>query len=75
VLGTLEPAIETDLYRFDAAAGGRLFFDVQARTGATSARWRLVDPLSNLLVERDFSGTGSDVDTLTMPGRSSWSIS
>src|SRR5262249_51626187 len=42
--GTLDPANETDLYRFQAAAGDRVFFDTQARSGAGSARWRLLDP-------------------------------
>src|SRR5262249_54078569 len=44
VVGDLAPANETDLYRFDAAAGQKFFFDVQARGGATNARWRLIDP-------------------------------
>src|SRR5262249_16333239 len=43
VSGTLSPANETDLYRFTAAAGDRFFFDVQARSGATGATWRLID--------------------------------
>src|SRR5262249_24886268 len=34
--GSLAPANETDLYRFDAAAGQQFYFDVQARFGAPS---------------------------------------
>src|SRR5262249_58933865 len=44
VVGDLAPANETDLYRFDAAAGQKFTFDVQARGGATNAHWRLIDP-------------------------------
>src|SRR5262249_18070632 len=39
VSGTLNPANETDLYSFTAAAGDQFFFDVQARSGASQARW------------------------------------
>src|SRR5947207_8324215 len=33
VNGTLDPATETDLYRFTAAAGDQFFFDVQTGLG------------------------------------------
>src|SRR2546426_8590566 len=67
VLGTLDPASETDLYRFDATVGERDFFDVQARSGAPSARWRVLDPFSNPVVpERDFNSTGSDSGPVTL---------
>ena len=67
VVGTLTPVSETDQYRFEAAAGDRLFFDVQARSGAGSARWRLLDPFSNGVFEGAFnSASSSDQGPLTL---------
>src|SRR5438477_1189237 len=43
VSGSLSPASETDLYRFDAAAGDRFFFDVQVCAGEQGAAWRIID--------------------------------
>src|SRR5262249_32365582 len=54
VSGTLDPANETDLYRFTAAAGDRFFFRVQDRTGAPGAHWRLIGPSGNIVFERSF---------------------
>jgi len=34
---------------FNATAGQRIFFDVQERTGAGNARWRLIDPAGNFV--------------------------
>jgi RHS repeat-associated protein len=61
VSGTLAPGNETDLYRFDASAGEELFFDAQARSGLTNARWMLVDAYGNVLFN---SSLGQDVDTI-----------
>jgi RHS repeat-associated protein len=72
VSGDLSPANETDLYRFDAAAGDRFFFDAQARSGATGATWRLIDPYGNVaFTSTGFGNASSDVDvqTLTRTGR------
>jgi hypothetical protein len=63
VSGDLTPANETDLYRFNAAAGDRFFFDVQASTGAPGATWRLIDSYGNVLFNTGFA----DVATLTLP--------
>src|SRR6185369_17541340 len=70
VSGALDPATETDLYRFNIAGGEKLFFDVTARTNGSSSRWRLLDPFLNVVFENDFAGTSSDVGpiTLTRPG-------
>jgi hypothetical protein len=43
VSGQLTPANETDLYKFQASAGQRFFFDVQSRSGGNTY-WRLLDP-------------------------------
>jgi RHS repeat-associated protein len=74
VSGSLSPANETDLFRFDAAAGDRLYFDVQSRTGATSARWRLINPFGAVLFDTAFSSSSSDVDSLTLSTAGSYSV-
>lgn len=43
VNGRLDPGSVSQVYRFDAAAGQRLFFDVLSYTGQAPA-WRLLDP-------------------------------
>src|SRR5205814_8903062 len=45
VSGTLEPGNETDVYRFEAAAGDRVFFDLQARSGAGGGTRTVLDPI------------------------------
>src|SRR5213076_1744751 len=65
VSGVLDPGLETDLYRFTAAAGDRYFFDVVARSGTAGAIWRLIDPYGNVLFSNSFnSAITSDVDVL-----------
>src|SRR3990170_7535960 len=66
VSGGLWPANESDLYQFNAVAGDKFFFDAQARSGATNASWRLIDPYNNKVFEAAFGSVSSDVDTLTM---------
>src|SRR5262249_19208664 len=67
VSGSLNPANETDLYRFTSAAGDRFFFDVLARTNGGGSAWRLVDPYGNVLFSSLFGSTASsDVDVLTL---------
>src|SRR5439155_4256584 len=67
VSGTLSPANETDVYRFDAAAGDHFHFNMQARTGAGNPLWRLLDPLGAETFNTPFTNvTTSDVDTLTL---------
>jgi len=72
VSGDLSPANETDLYRFSAVAGESFYFDVQARTGAANARWRLVSPFNEIIFERAFNNdlVNSDAGpfTFTQPG-------
>ena len=69
--GTLDPATETDLFQFTAAAGDQFFFDVQERSGASRARWRLVDPFGNILFNTDFN---ADVNTLTLAQPGSYTL-
>ncbi len=65
---SLSPANETDMYRFNASAGDRLYFDTQIRTNAGNARQRLVDPFGNVLFFSTFIGSDVDVTTLTQSG-------
>jgi len=68
VVGTLNPANETDIYKFNATAGNTFYFDVQARTGSPNARWRIIDPAGNFVFNNaSFGDISSDVDTLSMP--------
>lgn len=68
VTGTLNPANETDAYKFTATAGSKFYFDVQERTGASNARWRLIDPNGNFIFNNLFFGdVNEDVDTQTLP--------
>ncbi|MFA7602290.1 MAG: LamG domain-containing protein, partial [Novosphingobium sp.] len=48
VAGTLSPASETDIYRFDAAAGDRLFF--QNLLAVSNATVRIIDPNGRQIV-------------------------
>ncbi|MCP5368563.1 MAG: LEPR-XLL domain-containing protein, partial [Hyphomicrobiales bacterium] len=46
--GVLSPANATNLYRLDATAGDRVFFNQMALSNATSWNsWRLIDPFGN----------------------------
>src|SRR5579883_2086515 len=63
---TLNPANETQAYRFNAAAGDRFFFHWISQTGIPNAYWRLYDPYGT----RVFGGYVGDEGTnvLTLPG-------
>ncbi|MGH2400957.1 MAG: LamG domain-containing protein, partial [bacterium] len=63
--GQLTPSRETDLYRFEAVAGERFYFDAQRATGNTDAiYWRLVDPYGKVVFDR--TSFNSDVGLLTL---------
>ena len=65
VSGTLASGKETALYRFEAQAGERVFFDAQSQSGG-SAWSRLIDPHGRQVW---FSGSGDvDVQTLALTG-------
>ena len=62
VSGQLAPANETDLYKFDAIAGDRYYFDQQTISGGATY-WRLLDPNGQVV----FGPNGfSDVDTIML---------
>ncbi len=59
ISGTLTPASQSDLYRFNATAGSRFYFDLQSSEGASNASWQLFDPFGSVV----FQNYLSDVDT------------
>jgi hypothetical protein len=61
--GQLNPGNETDLYRFNVAAGDRYSFDAQA-VSSSNGRVRLIDPYDNVVME---TGLNTDVATFTLP--------
>jgi subtilase family serine protease len=62
VVAELRPGKETDFYRFDAQAGARFYFDLQAVANG-DAQWRLINPFGDQV----FSGSlGSDIDTFAL---------
>ena len=65
VSGTLNPGNESAFYRFDAAAGDQMEFDLIA--GTINATWRLVDPYGNILFSSTFSTSQGPI-TLTQSG-------
>src|SRR5262249_38216210 len=62
---------ETDLYRFSASAGDRLFFDFLGKTGMPNAFWRLLDPYGNQLF---FNFFNADVDVQTLGASGSYTL-
>ena len=62
VSGQLSPGNETDIYRFNATAGDRYFFDCQALSN--TAYWRLQDPYGQVVF--DTSYMGSDIGPITL---------
>ena len=70
VSGTLSPGSQAEIYRFDAAAGERFYFDRQTQSG-TSAQWRLLAPNGRQLFRTDFN---SDVDTFELPDTGTYTL-
>ncbi|TAK52487.1 MAG: LEPR-XLL domain-containing protein, partial [Gammaproteobacteria bacterium] len=63
---TLTPANSTDLFRFDAEAGQRFFFDVTARVGG-DVYWRLLDPFGRVVFgPGNINNVWQDVDVTTL---------
>jgi hypothetical protein len=63
VSNSLNPANETDIYKFDVPfANNKFYFDVT--TGINNASWRLIDPFGNVLFTNNFV---TDNDTITLP--------
>jgi hypothetical protein len=62
VTGQLDPATETDAYRFEVQAGERFFFDMKSASGS-NAQWRLIDPLGEQVFANNIT---TDVDVVTL---------
>ncbi|MCB1631072.1 MAG: LEPR-XLL domain-containing protein, partial [Pseudomonadales bacterium] len=76
VSGTLDPANATQAWRFDATAGERFFFDVQARSGG-DVYWRLVDPDGRTVFGpryMNWTDGSSDQDVLTLAKSGSYTL-
>ncbi|MFA6444279.1 MAG: LEPR-XLL domain-containing protein, partial [Sterolibacterium sp.] len=67
VSGTLDPAKETDVYRFGATAGDRFYFDKQALAGG-DVYWRLYDPYGKSVFGPVSMNSDIDVTTLAFDG-------
>jgi len=66
VNGQLDPANETDAYRFSVAAGQRFFIDRFASAG--DIYWRLIDPYGRTVVDRTHMNNDLGELTLTVDG-------
>ncbi len=58
VSGTLNPPNKTDLYRFTATPGTRVFFDLINGTGLANASWRCFDPFGTEIAGSFLSDLG-----------------
>ncbi|MCB2003664.1 MAG: LamG domain-containing protein, partial [Rhodoferax sp.] len=63
---TLEPANETDAYRFSVVAGQRFYFDRFSNTG--DIYWRLIDPFGRTVVDRTHMNNDIGERTLAIDG-------
>jgi hypothetical protein len=63
--GSLDPANETDLYRFTVTAGDQFNFD-SLTTAVNNARWRLLDPYGQQVFFNVLNTDSSQ--TLNLPG-------
>ncbi|MCB1965678.1 MAG: hypothetical protein KDI64_06405, partial [Candidatus Accumulibacter sp.] len=69
--GTLSPGNETDIYRFDAVAGDRFYFDRVSFSGGYYTDWRLIDPFGRPLWGPTHMYY-DDVDLTTLPYSGTW---
>ncbi len=65
--GALDPAIETDLFKFTATAGDRLFYDFLSHTGLASATLRLAAPDGSIVSTGSLAGD-REIDSLPQSG-------
>lgn len=73
--GTLDPALTTDLYKFEGMAGDTFFFGAQATTGSiSSAQWRLVDPFGRLVHSAISSLNQGDVRNIILPASGTYTL-
>ena len=70
VSGAIEPGNETDLYRFDAIAGERFFFDMRSVQNGDGT-WRLISPDNIQIFQNALS---SDADVLALPTTGTYAL-
>jgi len=58
VTGQLNPANETQAYRFSSSAGAKVYFEALALAGAPNAYWRCLDPYGGIVFARYFGDQG-----------------
>lgn len=63
VVATRSPGQETDVFRFEATAGSRIYLDTFSTNGTGNGSWRLYDPHLNLVTS---AGERTDRGPLTM---------
>jgi len=69
VNGSLSPVNETDIYRFNAAAGNRFqFHSISSGVDIPNAYWRLIDPYGNVLDGNNLNGGDFGPVTVTNSG-------
>ena len=68
--GTLDPANETDVYRFEASAGEQVFLDLEKLAGQAPAM-RIVDPQGQTFYR---STAFTDIDTRTLPFAGTYAV-
>ncbi|MDP1667162.1 MAG: CARDB domain-containing protein [Methylobacter sp.] len=66
ISGQLNPANETDIYRFNATAGDQYYFDSQALSNA--AYWRLLDPYGQVVFDVRYMGSDTGPIVLAQTG-------
>ena len=71
ISGQLNPANETDIYRFNATVGDRYYFDSQLLSN--TAYWRLLDPYGQVVF--DTSYMGSDLGPIVLAQTGVYTIS
>ena len=70
--GEQVPGTRTDLYRFDAAAGDRIFFGAVAVTAPGIGSWRDFDAFGNAVVPA--TGQGTVVETLLLTSGGTYTV-
>ncbi len=61
VSGTLDPGNETDAYRFSAAAGQKVYFDLLTSSSLLNAYWRCIGPSGELILSTFLGDAGPEI--------------
>ena len=71
--GTLAPSNETDVYRFDAAAGESFYFDRISRNGG-DIYWRLLDPYGRTVFGPTYIDSDAQIGVRTLEVTGSYTL-